>query len=145
MARTREAAPKPRNDAYTGLLAISFLALVGATVLMAMDADQLGKPPAKLNITVPGSTAGPPGQGLQRPAVGGPAAPGGGAPAVPGGGMPPGGGGAGMMKAEPKVLPPLPGEVVAADGPSDVVPVKAETPADPNAPPLPPPAFVPPK
>ena len=28
----REAKPKPRNDAYTGLLAISFLALVGGLV-----------------------------------------------------------------------------------------------------------------
>ena len=41
----REVVVKPRNDAYTGLLAISFLALVGATVLMAMDAKDLGDPP----------------------------------------------------------------------------------------------------
>jgi hypothetical protein len=35
----QEAKPKPRNDAYTGLLAISFLALVGATVFMVLDID----------------------------------------------------------------------------------------------------------
>ena len=43
MARTTEV--KPRNDAYTGLLAISFLALVAATVLMLMDTESLGKLP----------------------------------------------------------------------------------------------------
>ena len=52
MARTEVV--KPRNDAYTGLLAISFLALLAATVLMALDADSLGKPPDKLQISVPG-------------------------------------------------------------------------------------------
>ena len=48
---------RPRNDAYTGLLAISFLALVGATALMYMDYDELGKPPEKsvLKIDVPGT------------------------------------------------------------------------------------------
>ena len=133
MAKTREVEVKPRNDAYTGLLAISFLALVGATALMAMDADSLGKAPDKLQITVPGSTPGKAGEGLRRPDIGGGAAP------APAPGMPP----AGMGRAEPKELPPLPG-LAAADAPSAVVPVKAETPADPNAPPLPPPSFVPP-
>jgi hypothetical protein len=133
MARTVEV--RPRNDAYTGLLAISFLALVGATVIMAMDADSLGKPPDKLQIAVPGSTPGKAGEGLRRPDIGGGAAP---APA-PGMNPPMGG----MSKAEPKELPPLPG-VAAADAPKDLVPVKAEAPADPNAPPLPPPSFVPP-
>lgn len=133
MARTVEV--KPRNDAYTGLLAISFLALVGATVLMAMDADSLGKAPDKLQIAVPGSTPGKAGEGLRRPDIGGGAAP------APAPGMPP----AGMGRAEPKELPPLPG-LAAADAPAGpVVPVKAEeTPADPNAPPLPPPSFEPP-
>ena len=62
---------RPRNDAYTGLLAISFLALVGATALMALDADELGKPPEKgaLKIDVPGTLN--PGatksEGLRRP------------------------------------------------------------------------------
>ena len=130
MATTRDVDVKPRNDAYTGLLAISFLALVAATVLMAMDADALGKPPPKLDITVPGTTSGKAGEGLRRPDIGGGAAPAG--PGVPADKT---------MKAEPKELPPLPG-LAAAEPP--VVPVKAETPADPNAPPLPPPSFEPP-
>jgi hypothetical protein len=129
MAKTREVVVKPRNDAYTGLLAISFLALVAATVLMAMDADALGKPPPKLDISVPGTTPGKAGEGLRRPDIGGGAAPAGPADKT--------------MKAEPKELPPLPG-VAAAEVPATVVPVKAETPADPNAPPLPPPSFEPP-
>ena len=136
MAKTREVVVKPRNDAYTGLLAISFLALVGAVVLMAMDADSLGKPPPKLDIAVPGSTPGKAGEGLRRPDIGGGAAP---APA-PGNPMNPP---AGMSKAEPKELPPLPA-VAAAEAPAAVVPVKAEAEGDPNAPPLPPPSFVPP-
>jgi hypothetical protein len=140
MARTREVAVAPRNDAYTGLLAISFLALVGATVLMAMDADALGKPPGPLQITVPGTTAGKAGEGLTRPNLGGGAVPEGKGGAAPDAKGPGGGAGA---KAEPKELPPLPG-VAAAEKPADVVPVKAETPADPDAPPLPPPSFVPP-
>jgi hypothetical protein len=136
MARTREVVVTPRNDAYTGLLAVSFLALVGASVVMFLDADSLGKPPAPLQITVPGTTAGKAGEGLARPNLGG------GAPAEKGA-VPKGpGGGAGAM-AEPKEHPPLPG-IAVAEKPTDVVPVKAEAPADPNAPPLPPPSFVPP-
>src|SRR6478736_9060953 len=136
MART-EVVEKPRNDAYTGLLAISFLALLAAAVLMAMDADSLGKPPDKLQISVPGSTPGKAGEGLKRPDIGGGAAPAPGDKAGP----PPGG----MGRAEPKALPPLP-ELAAAEVPAAVVPVKAEAPAagDSDAPPLPPPSFVPP-
>jgi hypothetical protein len=63
----REVVIKPRNDAYTGLLAISFLALVAACVLMALDASALGDPPAKLNVDVPGASAGKATGGLQRP------------------------------------------------------------------------------
>jgi len=63
----REVVVKPRNDAYTGLLAISFLALVAACVLMAMDATALGEAPPKLNIDVPGVSAGKAAGGLQRP------------------------------------------------------------------------------
>ena len=119
---------KPRNDAYTGLLAISFLALVAATVLMAMDAQSMGDPPQKFQVNVPGTTAGKAGEGLKRPSVG----EGGPAPAEKG---------KEGARAEPRELPPLPG--VAAAGPaSPVVPVKAE---DPAAPPLPPPSFVPPQ
>jgi hypothetical protein len=144
MARTRDAVVvKPQNDAYTGLLAISFLALVGATALMALDADSLGKPPEKLQINVPGAPAGKAGEGLSRPAVGGaekgPAEKG---PAEKGPAEKGPGGGAGA-RAEPKELPPLPG-LAAADGPATVVPVKAESKGDPDAPPLPPPSFVPP-
>jgi hypothetical protein len=63
----REVVVKPRNDAYTGLLAISFLALVAACVLMFLDAQALGDPPPKLNVDVPGLTAGKAAGGLQRP------------------------------------------------------------------------------
>src|SRR3954471_3285599 len=129
MART-EVVEKPRNDAYTGLLAISFLALLAATVLMAMDADSLGKPPDKLQISVPGNTPGKAGEGLKRPDIGGGGAP---APADKGAGAPapqarPDRGRvprAGMARAEPKALPPLP-ELAAAEAPATVVPVKAE-------------------
>src|SRR5947208_3419123 len=103
---------KPRNDAYTGLLAISFLALLAATVLMAMDAKDLGDPPPKLNIDVPGATAGEAGKGMS-------------------------------MRVEPGKLPDLP-ELPAVDVPAAVVPVKAEAPADADAPPLPVKPFVPP-
>ena len=61
---------KPRNDAYTGLLAISFLALVAGCVLMFLDTQALGDPPQKLNVDVPGLTAGKAAGGLQRPDVG---------------------------------------------------------------------------
>jgi hypothetical protein len=131
MART-EVVVKPRNDAYTGLLAISFLALIGASVMMYLDADSLGKAPSPLKIDVPGATAGPKGEGLTRPAI----APGPVAPEAKGAG------GGGMSKAEPRALPPLPTDVAAVPAPMPIVPVKAET--DPDAPPLPPPSFVPP-
>jgi hypothetical protein len=135
MART-EAVVQPRNDAYTGLLAISFLALVGASVMMYLDAESLGKAPPPLKLPdVPGTTAGPKGAGLERPAI---------APA-PGPGVPAPDAKGGMGKAEPRALPPLPTDVAAAPAPAAVVPVKAQTtPTDPDAPPLPPPAFVPP-
>lgn len=44
----REAAPRPKNDAYVGLLFISFLALLTSTVLLFLDYNQYGetKPPA---------------------------------------------------------------------------------------------------
>jgi|SRR5947209_8229701 len=123
MARTEVI--KPQNDAYTGILAISFLALVGASVMMYLDADGLGKAPPPLKIDVPGVTPGKAGEGLQRQA----------APAAPPAGDKVGG----MGRAEPRNLPPLP-ELAAADAPAAVTPVKAEA----GDPPLPPPAFVPP-
>jgi hypothetical protein len=125
MARTREVVVKPRNDAYTGLLAISFLALLAACVLMAMDANSLGDPPAKLNIDVPGVTAGKAVGGLQRPD-----APKGDVNPVPDPKKD-------MGMREPARLPLL-------DVPPVLIPVKAEEPADPTAPPLPVQPFVPP-
>ena len=40
MAATTQ--PKPQNDAYTGILFISLLALIAACVLLYMDYDQYG-------------------------------------------------------------------------------------------------------
>jgi hypothetical protein len=135
MARTVEV--KPRNDAYTGLLAISFLALLAASLLMVLDAKDLGDPPTKLNIDVPGATPGKAGEGLVRPQ----AAPG---PAVPGAAGEGKDKGATPMsrRAEPAKLPDLAG--LPADATSAVVPVKAEAPADADAPPLPVKPFEPP-
>lgn len=145
MAKTKDAGPKPRNDAYTGLLAISFLALVGATVLMALDADELGKPPAKLSIDVPGVTPGKGGEALKRPDTGKidtadtPKAP----DPMP---MPkppdpkPADPGMGMRRPEPGRLPAAP----VVEVPPVVVPVSATAPADEAAPPLPVKPFVPP-
>lgn len=53
--------PRKRNDAYTGLLAVSFLALVGGCVLLYMDleqykdGDKLKTAPDPLKIDVPGT------------------------------------------------------------------------------------------
>jgi hypothetical protein len=66
---------KPRNDAYVGLLAISFLALVGACALMALDANELGSVPAPFKVDVPGGTIGKAGEGLKRPETSGIPAP----------------------------------------------------------------------
>lgn len=47
--------PKPsKNDAYTGLLGISLVALLAATVLFYLDADELASAPAAPTLTVPG-------------------------------------------------------------------------------------------
>ncbi|MEZ6143191.1 MAG: hypothetical protein R3B84_21715 [Zavarzinella sp.] len=75
MARIKETSAKPRNDAYTGLLAISFLALVGATVLMALDVKELGTAPEPITIDVPGAKLGKQTTPLQRPTPGGGPAP----------------------------------------------------------------------
>jgi hypothetical protein len=134
MARTVEV--KPRNDAYTGLLAISFLALVAGCLLMLLDAQELGDPPTtKLNIDVPGVTPGKATAGLRRPDAGkieGAPADKGGAPDAKGGTM---------GRAEPGRLPDL----AAVTVPGVVVPASAEAPADPDGPPLPVKAFDPPK
>lgn len=123
MARTVVAVTKPRNDAYTGLLAISLLALVGASVLLFLDKGQLGEPPAKLKIDVPGSTAGKAGETL--PKTDAPKAPD--AKDTPKGPDPKGDP---MSRAEPGRLPNL-----DAGGP--VVPVSHE------GPPLPVKPFIP--
>lgn len=46
-ATTESTKPVKRNDAYTGLLAISFLALVGASVLMYFELEKYGGIPPK--------------------------------------------------------------------------------------------------
>ena len=52
-----ESAPKPRNDAYTGLLFISFVALVTSSILLFLDYNQYGgKTPPKLNIPALGQS-----------------------------------------------------------------------------------------
>jgi hypothetical protein len=78
-AARRYAAPRPRNDAYTGLLAISLLAMVVSCVLLYLDYSQYGdqKPPVMPKI--PSSPGGVP------------LAPADGAGGVPAGGVPAGG------------------------------------------------------
>lgn len=55
MARKyQEQKAKPTNDAYTGMLAISFVALLVGCALLYMDYDQYqAKPPTKLNPNDP--------------------------------------------------------------------------------------------
>lgn len=75
-----EPTAKPRNDAYTGLLAISFLAMVGGCVLLYLDYSgyQEQTPPPLPNLDLGPAQPGGPGQ------PGGPAAgPGMGALPVP--------------------------------------------------------------
>jgi hypothetical protein len=61
MATEMAVKPRKRNDAYTGLLAISFLAFLGGTVLLYLDLEQykeggnLKKAPDPLKIDVPGA------------------------------------------------------------------------------------------
>src|SRR5262245_29638253 len=54
---------RPKNDAYTGLLFISFLALVASCIFLYLDYDQYGKssPNFKPDIKAPGSTGALPG------------------------------------------------------------------------------------
>jgi len=56
MARIDETVAKPKNDAYTGMLAISFLALTVACVLLYLEYDSYGTttPPSSPTIDVPG-------------------------------------------------------------------------------------------
>ncbi len=59
MATDTQSSPQmiKRNDAYTGLLAISFLAMVGGCVLLYLEFEQYEnlKPPGKTAIDVPGT------------------------------------------------------------------------------------------
>lgn len=98
-------AAKPRSDVYTGLLVISFVAMLAGTVLLYLDLSKYPeqKPPAPPQRT-PAAAQNPAGGAAPAPAPapqgGGAPAPapqGGGNPAAPAGGggnpMPPGGGG----------------------------------------------------
>jgi hypothetical protein len=131
MATDTEVREKPRNDAYTGLLALSFLALVGATVFIYLDAEQLGKPPGKLQIDVPGVNPGKAGDPLLRPDAG---------KAKIDAGEPKKKD-EGMSRAEPGKLPTLPDLDVGGA----IVPVKGETKVEGDGPPLPVKPFLPPK
>lgn len=56
-----DGAPKPKSDAYVGLLAISFLALLVGVVLLYVDYDELAKQ------TVPQPQVSTSEDGLSRP------------------------------------------------------------------------------
>jgi hypothetical protein len=64
-ARSRYQTTRPRNDAYTGLLFISFLALVASCIFLYLDYDQYGKssPQFKPEIKAGGTTGNLPGPG----------------------------------------------------------------------------------
>jgi hypothetical protein len=90
-ARTTDATPKQGFDAYAGMLALSLIAMLIATVFLIMDYSQYeGKP------TLPTLTRGGGGGGSTTSAPGGPGPGGAGAGGgVAPGGVPPGAGGAG--------------------------------------------------
>lgn len=59
--RWRESAPKPKNDAYTGLLLIALLAMITSCALLYFDFDSYGKtPPPKVQLPAPGSSTATP-------------------------------------------------------------------------------------
>ncbi len=68
--KTTAAGPKPRNDAYTAMLFVTFVAIVVGCALMYLETSEYGEtpPPATANLTLP--------------KLGGAAAPGGVAPAA---------------------------------------------------------------
>lgn len=105
-SRGRDSQPKPRSDAYTGLLLLALLAQVAGAVFLYIDWSRY---PATAPVKPPALAAAP----LVSP---GPAAPGGNpavpanpAPAAPPGAVPPGGPG-----AAPVVPPAGPGAPPAA-------------------------------
>jgi hypothetical protein len=103
-ARTTDVTPKQGFDAYAGMLALSLIAMLIATVFLIMDYSQYeGKP------TLPTLTRG--GGGSTTPAPGGPGpggagAGGGVAPAGPAGGVPPAGGAGPGAGGAPGGAPP---------------------------------------
>src|SRR5262249_20205836 len=57
----RDTGPRPKNDAYTGLLVIALLAMITSCVLWYVDFDSYGKTaPPKVNIPAPNSSTPPP-------------------------------------------------------------------------------------
>jgi hypothetical protein len=84
-----EAEPAPRSDAYTGMLAVSLLALIVGCVLLYLDFsdyDTMGKPPPvptdSSRAAIPGAAPGGFPGGVV-PGAPAPAAPGAAVPAVP--------------------------------------------------------------
>ena len=61
VTRSRPATVKPRNDIYTGLLAISFLALLTSAILLFLDSQQYGstKAPTALKLPAPSAPGSP--------------------------------------------------------------------------------------
>lgn len=124
MATTTATKPRKRNDAYTGILAVSFLAMVGGCVLLYFDleqykdGDKLKKAPDPIKIDVPGAQLKVvPGSGTPPPKKE-PEAP----PMDPM--MPPPGGARNdpMRDSTPVLLPPLDANEVSRPGDPVVVP-----------------------
>jgi hypothetical protein len=93
MARQIEETAVPTNDAYTGMLVISLLALIAGCIFLYLDWSQYpDKPPARPNI---------PKVGTPQPGVAPPPAP----PVAPPGGM------MGVPPGMPPGNPPMPGAV----------------------------------
>jgi hypothetical protein len=80
MARSRDAGPQARNDAYTALLALSFVAMATSSTLLYLDYSQYPTSnPPKVTSTITTPTDG----GAPADAVGGNPLGGGAAPAAP--------------------------------------------------------------
>ncbi len=94
-SRGRESQPKPRSDAYTGLLLLALLAQVAGAVFLYIDWSRY---PATAPEKPPALAA--------APSVGGPPAAPGGNPAVPANPAPPKGGGAAPAAPPPKGAAP---------------------------------------
>jgi hypothetical protein len=103
-ARARSAAdrdvPKPRSDAYVGLLGLSLLALIAAMLFAYLNWSAIGDKPPKAVQVAPRGPAGGGAPGAP-PAPGQPVAPG--APGRPGAQVPPA---PGQQPAAPPAVPP---------------------------------------